>query len=99
MPRTRTGSKRTLKGQRLEARVTLEQKRLILRAAELRGTTVTDFVVSSVQEVARNTIESFEVLRLRDEARDAFVAAVLEPAMPNAAARAAALRYKKSLDN
>jgi uncharacterized protein (DUF1778 family) len=85
------------KEQRLEARVTPEQKRLIERAATLRGTTVTEFVVRSAQEAATNTIKDFEVLHLRDEARNVFVNAVLNPPAPSDAARAAAERYKKQM--
>ncbi len=81
----------------MEARVTPEQKRLIERAATLRGTTVTEFVVASAQEAATNTIKDFEVLYLRDEARDVFVNAVLNPPAPNDAARRAAERYKKQM--
>ena len=36
--------------ERLEARLTLVQKRLIERTAALRGTSVTEFVVASAQE-------------------------------------------------
>lgn len=88
---------RSRKEQRLEARVTPEQKRLIERAATLRGTTVTEFVVASAQEAATNTIKDFEVLLLRDEAREVFVNAILNPPAPNAAARAAVERYKKQM--
>jgi uncharacterized protein (DUF1778 family) len=88
---------RRTKGERLEARVTREQKRIIERAARLRGTSVTEFVVASAQQAASDTIKDFEMLTLRDEARDAFVKALLHPPAANAAARAAALRYKKRL--
>jgi uncharacterized protein (DUF1778 family) len=47
------------RAQRLETRVTLEQKSLIERAAALQGRTVTDFVLTSVQDAARRaTVES-----------------------------------------
>jgi len=95
MPTRRERHRRPRKEQRLEARVTPELKRLIARAATLRGTTVTEFVVASAQEAATNTIRDFEVLHLRDEAREVFVRAVLNPPEPNEAARAAAERYKK----
>ena len=88
---------RVRKEERLEARITPGQKRLIERAAELRGTTVTEFVVASAQQAARDTIRDFEVLTLRDEARKVFVDALLNPPRPNAAARAAAQRYKAQL--
>lgn len=41
------------RAERLEARVTAEQKDLIERAATLQGRTVTDFVLTSVQEAAK----------------------------------------------
>lgn len=90
--RTQRGSR---KQQRLEARVTPDQKRLIERAAELRGTTVTEFVVVSAQQAATETIREFETLSLRDEARKVFVNAILNPPEANKAARAAAQRYKE----
>ncbi|HYV31542.1 MAG TPA: DUF1778 domain-containing protein [Candidatus Binatia bacterium] len=83
------------KQERLEARVTRQQKRLIERAAYLRGTSVTDFVVASAQQAATATIRDSETLSLRDEAREAFVNALLNPPAPNPAARAAARRYKE----
>lgn len=93
LSKRRSGS-RARKQQRLEARITSDQKRLIERAAELRGTTVTDFVVASAQQAAAETIKDYEVLTLRDEARRVFVNALLDPPSPNQAARAAAERYK-----
>lgn len=95
MPRTAKTARRPLKADRLEARVTPEQKRLIARAAALRGSSVTEFIVSSAQQAAAETIKDFEILVLQDEARDAFVNAVLHPPPPNRAARKAALRYSK----
>jgi len=88
---------RIRKQQRLEARVTPGQKRLIERAAQLRGTTVTEFVVASAQQAARETIKDFEMLSLRGEAREAFVNAILNPPAPNQALRAAAQQYKKQM--
>ena len=85
---------RSRKQERLEARVTPDQKRLIERAAELRGTTITEFVVVSALQAAANTIKDFETLTIRDEAREVFIRAVLNPPAPNQAARAAAARYR-----
>ena len=83
--------------ERLEARITRRQKHLIARAASLRGTSITDFVIASAQQAATATIRDCEVLRLNDDARDAFVHALLNPPAPSAAARAAARRYKARL--
>ena len=81
----------------MEARVTSAQKQLIERAAALRGTSVTEFVVVSAQEAATSAIKDFEMLSLRDEAREVFINAVLNPPVPNEAARSAAERYKKNM--
>ena len=86
---------RPARRERLEARITPDQKRLIERAALLRGTSVSEFVIASAQQAATATIEECEAVKLRDEARDAFVNAILQPPSPNKAARAAAARYKK----
>ncbi|MGH9689240.1 MAG: DUF1778 domain-containing protein [Candidatus Acidiferrales bacterium] len=95
MTQTAKIARRPLKADRLEARVTPEQKRLIARAAALRGSSVTEFIVASAQQAAAETIKDFEVLTLQDEAREAFVNAVLHPPAPNQAARKAALRYSE----
>jgi len=83
------------RAERLEVRTTSEQKRLIERAAELRGTSVTDFVVSHIQAAAAETIKEFESLFLRDEAREIFVKALLNAPEPNEALKAAVARHKQ----
>ena len=81
------------KQERLEARVTRDQKLMFERAARIRGTSVTTFILVSAQEAAAETIKDFEVMTLRDKARETFVAALLYPPAPNATARRAAKRY------
>jgi uncharacterized protein (DUF1778 family) len=82
--------------ERLEARITNEQKQLILRAAALEGRSITDFVVASAQAAARRVIEDHEVIRLSAADREAFVSALLSPPAPHAKLRAAARRYRKA---
>lgn len=89
------GQTRPIKQERLEARIPRAQKRLLERAARLRGTSLTDFVLASAQEAATKTIQDFEILRLCDEARDIFINALMNPPVPNAALRAAADRYRQ----
>ena len=95
MQRARRIVRRSRKQERLEARVTPAQKRLIERAAALRGTSITEFVVASAQQAATSAIREFDVLHLRDEAREVFINAVLHPPAPSDTARAAAERYRK----
>lgn len=59
--------------------MTSEQKALVERAAALEGRTVTDFVLMSVQEAARRTIEAHQQLELSIRDSRAFVEALLEP--------------------
>ena len=82
-----------VKTQRLEARVSPEQKELIERAATLRGQTVTGFIVDSVQRAAEDALRTEQIaLSARDSA--AFVQAALEPAEPNERLLRAARRYR-----
>jgi uncharacterized protein (DUF1778 family) len=97
MTQTAKTARRVPKADRLEARVTPDQKQLIARAAALRGSSITEFIVASAQQAAAETIKEFEILTLRDETRDFFVNAVLHPLSPNAAARKEARRYRKQM--
>ena len=86
-----------VKLERLEARITAEDKRTLERAAELSGRKLTDFVVSAAREAARDTIQWYEGMVLTDARdREAFVAAMLAPPAPNDKLRAAAARYRKA---
>jgi len=88
---------RAKKPERLEARIAPEKKRLIERAAELEGLSMTDFMVSKLGAAAIETIRDFETLRLQDESRAVFVAALLSPPEPNEAAKRAVALYKEQM--
>ena len=85
---------RESKKERLEARLTPEQKKHIEHAARLKGTSVSDFVVLSADDAAVRTIREHEVLTLNEHAREVFVRALLNPAAPGRRLVAAARRYK-----
>jgi uncharacterized protein (DUF1778 family) len=92
----RTASARTApkaRNERLEARISHNQKALFQRAAELQGRTLTDFVVSSVHEAAVRTIEEMQTIRLNAEDSRTFARALLKPRAPSEKLRAAARRY------
>jgi uncharacterized protein (DUF1778 family) len=80
---------------RLEARLTGEQKALLQHAADLTGRSLTEFVVSSAQEVASRTVREHEVLTLSGRDRQVFVNALLKPTSPNKRLRQAARRYRR----
>jgi uncharacterized protein (DUF1778 family) len=94
---TRAGSKAThgrARAERLETRVTAEQKNLIGRAAALQGRTITDFVLTSVQDAARRTIEEHQQIELSVRDSEAFVEALLNPQPVNNRLRDTVRRYR-----
>lgn len=84
-----------IKDERLEARVTAAQKQMIQHAAYLRGQSLTDFVVNSVQEAAMQTIRENEILELTKQDREVFINALTNPPAPTKQARIDAQWYKK----
>ncbi|MET4701411.1 uncharacterized protein (DUF1778 family) [Constrictibacter sp. MBR-5] len=83
------------RGERLEARVTAEQKNLIERAAALQGRTLTDFVLTSVQDAARRAIEEHHQLALSVRDSEAFVDALMNPQPVNDRLRDTVRRYRE----
>lgn len=77
--------------------MTVEQKGLIEHAAALQGRTVTDFVLTSVQEAARRAIEEYEVIRLSIQDSRTFAEALLNPRKPSARMREKAARHHSVL--
>ncbi len=84
------------KHERLEARITPEQKALFQRAADLTGRSLTDFVVSSVQEAAEAAIRTHQMLELTARETEAFLAALEHPPAPNERLRVAARQHRVS---
>ena len=85
------------KKERLEARLTPEQKKHIEHAARIKGTSVSDFVVLSADDAAVRTIREQEVLTLNERAREVFARALLHPPAPRRRLAAAAKRYKERI--
>ncbi len=49
---------------RLEARISTEPHAMLKRAAEIQGRTMTDFIISAVQDAAQRAIEQTDIIRL-----------------------------------
>ena len=79
---------------RLEARVTAEQKDLFQQAALLLGRSLTDFMVSALQEMAKRTILEHEVIQLSLRDQKLFVQSILNPPEPNVNLLKAAKRHR-----
>lgn len=83
--------------ERLEARIPADLKEQFVRAADLQGQTLTDFVVSTVTEAARRVIREQEVLQLSRRDQEEFARQLLEPPRANAKLRAAARAYRRQI--
>jgi uncharacterized protein (DUF1778 family) len=83
------------KSERLEARVSSVQKRLIQKAADLQGVSMTDFMITYLQEAAERVIQHHQMLQLSIEDSQLLVDALLSPPEPNEALLKAAKRYQE----
>lgn len=91
-------SEESAKNGRLEARINSSQKQLFKRAAELQGSTLTDFVVSTLQAAATRIIQDHAMMALAGKDREIFVSALLNPSLPRGRLKKAVARYKKRMD-
>jgi uncharacterized protein (DUF1778 family) len=82
---------------RLEARVTKDQKTLIERAAAYQGRSVSDFVVGALADAAKTVVEEHELIRLNPAESRRFVELLLNPPEPNAALKAAARKWRRTV--
>ncbi|MDQ2741172.1 MAG: DUF1778 domain-containing protein [Chloroflexota bacterium] len=83
------------KRERLEARITPEQKALFQRAAALAGRSLSDFVVGSALAAAEETIRNRQVITLTARDSLTFAEAIVNPPAPNENLRALAERYRE----
>ncbi len=81
---------------RLEARLPASVYATLKRAAELKGRSLTDFVVSAAHDAAQRAIEEESIIRLSAEDQRRFAEALINPPAPNAALKRAKRRH---LDN
>ena len=87
----------TISTARLEARISTELHATLKRAAEIQGRTMTDFVVSAVQDAAQRAIEQSGVIRLSLTDQECFASALLSPPKPSSSLKRAFARRKKLL--
>lgn len=83
------------KAERLEARLSLQQKNLIQHAADLSGRSLTDFVLAASQEAANRVIREHEVVTLSAAESKKFAEALINPPKPNEALQAAMQKHRQ----
>lgn len=73
--------------ERIELRTQPEIKSLIERAAELKHTTITAYLLNSAVEKARSDVEQANTFVLSETDRERFFSALSNPPAPNEALR------------
>ena len=91
-----TGSER--KATRLVARTSIEIQETIQRAADYSGATLSQFLVESAMEKARDVIERTETLHLSMNGATALVSVLENPPKVNAKLLRAAKHYKDTVN-
>jgi uncharacterized protein (DUF1778 family) len=82
---------------RLEARISTDLHAMLKRAAELQGRTMTDFVVTAVQDAALRAIEQADVVRLSMADQACFAQVLISPPPPAPALERAFARRRQLL--
>lgn len=85
---------------RIDIRISREQKELIQYASMLRGyKSVSEFVISCISKEAKEIVaENSQILKSIED-KKIFVHAILNPPTPTAALKKGYLNYKKFKDN
>ena len=68
-----------MKTEQVSLRLPLDTKRVLQQGASIAGQTLTDFMVASSTERAREILEQQRVIMMSQTAYDSFVAALEEP--------------------
>jgi uncharacterized protein (DUF1778 family) len=84
------------KSARLEARISPDVLALLKRAAEIKGRSLTDFVVAAARQAAEKTIVQADVISLSHEDQLRFTQALIEPPPLAPALERAIARYQRS---
>ncbi len=69
------------KPERFNARLSQEQKELLQRAADLKGMSLSDFILGTAHDEALRTIAAHDVVRLSRRDGISFLAAIEHPAV------------------
>lgn len=74
---------KTEKMDRIDLRITREQKELLARAAALSGVSMSSFLVNNALDQAKRIVVKSETITLSDQDRDLFYSILKDPPKPN----------------
>ena len=83
--------------ERLDIRLSSENKGLIAQAAELAGLNLTKFTLLTLVEKARQVVDRHAVVKMSSSDRDKFFSLLDNPPKPSDALNRAAQRHRESV--
>ncbi len=91
----RKAAKNAGKSTRFEARLTPYARKIIKRAAEIQGRSMSDFVIAAAEQAAEKAIRDAHIIELSLEDQRTFAEAILNPPEPGPALRRAMDNYNR----
>ena len=85
------------RAERLDFRISSENKRLIEQAASISELTVSDFILSVTLPIAKEKLAESHVTKLSERDRDLFLALLEDDSEPNEVLRRGANKYEEYL--
>lgn len=88
---------RSYRSERLEARINSELKSILQYAADLQGSSLSDFLIRSASKSANEVIREHQIMKLSAEDSLNFVENLINPKKPNKNLKSAFLNYQKEV--
>lgn len=85
--------------ERIDARLSAEQKAIIQRAADIESRSVSDFVIANAYEAAKQVIREHDTIILSVQESRRFAELLLNPPAPTERMLAAAEQYRAFVNN
>ena len=84
---------------RIEARLTPDALKIVKRAAELQGRSLSDFVVAAAQAAAYRAIDETQIIHLSVADQNTFAEAIINPPEPTLALIRAFKHHSESVES
>jgi uncharacterized protein (DUF1778 family) len=93
--KAREPADQTAKTTRFEARLTPYARKIIQRAAEIQGRSMSDFVVAAAEQAAEKALKDIQIIELSLEDQRRFAEAMLNPPEPGPAWKTAIETHRR----
>lgn len=87
------------KDNRIDLRISLDEKELLEKAASIKRLSLSSYIVSNCLEAARKDMEDYHKFVLSDRDRDLFLSLIENPPEPNEALKSAMARFQHEYES